>query len=277
MTMEQADSYIAEIGGRNYLVDGERIQFLDSRFYQAREDVYVPSVTTILEAYPKGAQFYEWLKRHGEDADNIRDEAGRRGSVVHNLTEAFDKGAEIALMGEDGSPRYKLSEWAMFERYVEFRQRHPATVHAVELNMVSEQLGYAGTLDRVMTIDGTTYLLDIKTSGAIHDPYWYQQAAYLNLLEHTGTLKKMFPKGIPEIRLGILWLNANTRTFGKEGTIQGPKWQLIEQKESTLPLLDMFHTIHAVWNKANGSMKPRLTSYTLKHSLNKSNDGTDNK
>lgn len=268
---EQAPGHITEIAGRNYMVDpaNNRIQFLDSRFYKAGPDIYVPSVTTILEAYPKGAAFAEWLKRNGEDADAIRDEAGRRGSVVHNLTEAYDAGATIELMDPDGSPKYKLNEWAMFERYVEFRERHPATIHAVELNMISKDLGYAGTLDRVLTIDGTTYLMDIKTSGAMHDPYWMQQAAYLNLLQHTGAIASMFPDTeVPEIKLAILWLNAKTRSYGKGDAIQGPGWQLITQDEDTGDLLDMFTCVHAVWLKANKGMAPRLTSYALTHSIN---------
>lgn len=278
-TVEPAARYITEIGGRNYAIDGDRIQFLDSRFYQVAPGHYVPSVTTILDAFPKGPAYYEWLKKHGQDADEIRDEAGRRGSTVHKLTEDFDNGMECALMYDDGAPKYKLGEWAMFERYVDFRRRHPATIHGVELNMISADLRYAGTLDRVMTIDGTTYLVDIKTSGAVYDHYWLQQAAYLNLLIHTGHIDKMFPDGPPEIKLAILWLNANTRSYpdtsplksgGKRKSadlIQGPGWQLIEQKESTPDLFEMFKCVHALWDKTSGSLKPRLTSYQLNHKL----------
>lgn len=281
-TTATAPSYIAEIGGRNYMVDESqgRIQFLDSRFYQVAPGQYVPSVTTILEAYPKGAQYYEWLKKHGQDADEIRDEAGRRGSVVHNLTELYDQGVEVTLMTDSGAPKYKLGEWAMFERYVDFRKRHKARIHAIELNMISGPLGYAGTLDRVLTIDGTTYLMDIKTSGAIYDSYWLQQAAYLELLIQTGHIAKLFPDGeVPEIKLAILWLNANTRSYPdttpkKDGTprkaaenIQGPGWQLVVQKDSNGDLYDLFTAVHHVWLKANKNMVPRTTSYQLKHSL----------
>ena len=282
-TLDPEVGYIKEIAGRNYMVDQatSRIQFLDSRFYKAKDGTFVPSVTTILDGgYPKDAQFYEWLKKHGEDADQIRDEAGRRGSVVHNLTELFDMGAEVSLMDENGEPQYKLREWAMFERYVDFRERHQAEIHAVELNMVSAELGYAGTLDRLITIDGTTYLMDIKTSGAVRDEYWYQQAAYMNLLIQTGMIARLWPDGeVPEIRLAILWLNANTRTYPdttpkKDGTrrkaadnIQGPGWQLIAQKEETAALLDTFHCIKAVFDKANANIRPKLTSYSLKHVL----------
>lgn len=264
---EPESVYITELWGKNFMIDepNQRIQYLDSRFYQAREGVYVPSVTTILEAYPKGAAFAEWLKRNGEDSDSIRDEAGRRGSVVHGMTEVFDLGGEVSLMTEEGAAKYRINEWAMFERYVEFRERHPATVHAVELNMVSESLGYAGTLDRVITIDGTTYIMDIKTSSAVHDPHWMQQAAYDNLLRHTGLIARLFPDEVPEIKLAILWLNSKHKGYGKEGSIHGPGWQFIPQDESTGDLLDMFECVHAVWTKANKGMKPRLTSYSLKH------------
>jgi hypothetical protein len=82
-----------------FIIDNNkgRIEFLDNRFYLT-EDGYVPSVTTILEAFPKTAEYYQWLKRVGEDADTIRDEAGRRGSVVHELTEQYDMGNEVSFI-----------------------------------------------------------------------------------------------------------------------------------------------------------------------------------
>lgn len=267
----QGQAYVTEIAGANYMVDeaAERIQFLDSRFYKAGEG-FVPSVTTILEAYPKGANYYEWLKRNGENADEIRDEAGRRGSVVHKATELLDQGIDLRLMDDHGNPQYKLKEWAMIDRYHDFRNRFPATVHAVELNMVSSKLGYGGTLDRVFTIhhDGITYLTDIKTSADIYDSYWMQQAAYLNLLQYTGHIATLFPDTeIPEIRLAILWLNAKTRAY-KEGVMQGPGWQFLTQKQETGDILDMFNCVHAVWLKANEGVMPKTTSYSLKLTLN---------
>ena len=106
------EPYITKLGNRAFLVDEEanRIQFLDSRFYQCADGSMVPSVTTILEAWPKGAQYEQWLKKHGEDADDIRDEAGRRGSTVHNLTETLDYGGTVSMMDADGNPKYKMLE-----------------------------------------------------------------------------------------------------------------------------------------------------------------------
>jgi len=91
-----------------------------SIFIFLQKENYLPSVTTILEAYPKDASYFKWLKDVGSDADAIRDEAGRRGSVVHELTERYDCNEEITLINDYGTPQYKMLEWSMFERYVEF-------------------------------------------------------------------------------------------------------------------------------------------------------------
>ena len=124
---------------RNFQINNntQQITFSDNRFYTSGEDeaVFVPSVTTILQAYPKDAHFYSWLKEVGDKADEIRDEAGRRGSVVHNMTERYDNGEELTLLSDDGKLDFKLSEWAMFERYVEFGQRNPYSVIHSEVNI----------------------------------------------------------------------------------------------------------------------------------------------
>lgn len=257
---------ITNIGGQAWRMDAERIAFLDSRFYRTSSGAFVPSVTTILDAYPKGAQYYEWLKKHGQDSDEIRDEAGRRGSVVHECTEALDAGGALELMDADGNARYKLSEWAMIGRWVEFRNRFPAAIHAIELKLASDALGYAGTLDRVMTLqrDGVTYLVDIKTGGSVWPSYWLQQAAYHELLHATGAAAHIFPGGVPEIRLAILHLNAKTRGDGKGDAIQGAGWQFIEQPEPTSHYLDLFNRTHGLWLAEHANDKPKTTTYELK-------------
>ena len=114
--------------------------FSDGRFYADDNGVWVPSVTTVLECYPKPYQFLQWLKESGENADKIRDAAGKRGSTVHELTERFDKGEEVNLLNEFGNPQYSLDEWSMFERYVEFIERFNPTMDMIEQNIVSQKL-----------------------------------------------------------------------------------------------------------------------------------------
>lgn len=241
-----------------YTINNKQLTFLDSRFYQTNDGGYVPSVTTILEAYPKGAAYFNWLKENGKDADEIRDEAGRRGSVVHKLTEDYDHGFEVNLINDKGAIDYKLSEWAMFERYVEFRSRFDFKIVNIELNIIDKDLGYAGTLDRIIEMNGEKILIDIKTSNAIYPSYWLQLAAYRKLL-HDNILPVVD-------KVGILWLNAKTRTEGKKGDIQGAGWQLVLKEDSTNDLA-LFNATHQLWLAENAGSKPKQLTYKISHKL----------
>lgn len=247
-------------GNKNYLLDtkANQITFLDQRFYRTDKGDFVPSVTSLLDAYPKGAAYYEWLKKNGEDSDNIRDEAGRRGSRVHQMTESYDKGETVTLMDEQGNINMKLSEWAMFERYVEFRKRFPCEILENELTLVSETLGYGGTLDRVISLNGKKILVDIKTSNAIYPSYWLQLAAYEKMLNERGEF-------VDDV--AILWLNAKTKTDGKKDAIQGKGYQLVLHGGDRAKDWNLFLATKQLWMAENGDSKPRELSYTLSHKL----------
>lgn len=251
---------IEKIKNRNALIDSvaNQITFLDSRFYELDGNFY-PSVTTILEAYPKGPEYYAWLKKVGEDSDTIRDEAGRRGSVVHKLTEKFDNGEEVSLYNDQGWLDYQLREWAMFERYVEFSRRFSFDIIYSEQNFVSATLGFAGTIDRVIEINGRRLLVDIKTSNAVYDSYWLQLAAYEKLLSDSLGYN-------PVEGVAILWLNAKTRTEGRKGDVQGSGWQLLIRKDEDADIhWERFKATHMLWLAENGNFRPRNTTYQLTH------------
>ena len=247
---------------QNFIIDNNkgRIEFLDTRFYLTNDGGYVPSVTTILEAYPKDASYYKWLKDVGQDADTIRDEAGRRGSVVHELTELYDMGQEVSFLSETGGPKFKMLEWSMFERWVDFTTRYNPTIEMMECNMISSKLGFAGTLDRVIDLDGKKILLDIKTSNSIYPSYWLQLSAYAKLLKEVANDAKSIDQ------VGILWLNAKTRTEGKKGAVQGIGWQLVTKTiEEAEADWELFQATHKLWLAMNEDVKPKQISYQLKH------------
>jgi hypothetical protein len=248
----------------NYFIDtnSKQITFTDNRFYRTEDGGSVPSVTTILQAYPKDAHFFQWLKQVGEEADTIRDEAGRRGSIVHSLTEKYDAGEEISLLTQNGEIGFKLSEWSMFERYVDFRDKHKFDILHNEFNIINQGLGYAGTIDRVITLNGKKYLIDIKTSNAVHEFYWLQLAAYYKLLS------AYYQSYHCVDGVAILWLNAKTRTYGKGDAIQGPGWQLIIRDEDERKKdFDLFNSTHMLWSAQNQAMKPRELTYKITHKL----------
>ena len=234
-------------------IQAQQLTMLDARFYHADGQFY-PSVTTILEAYPKDAAYFKWIKEVGTDADAIRDEAGRRGSVVHDLTERYDNGEEVSLLNMDGNLQFKMNEWAMFERYVDFMTRFNPEYLMVEQNFVSPALGYAGTIDRLAKFGDKTMLIDIKTSNNIHDSYWLQLAAYRRLMT--------VMTGLIVDAVGILHLNAKTRTNGSKGAIQGIGWQLLTKDDSTDDY-ELFEVTRQLWHAQNKDAKPRQASYKL--------------
>lgn len=237
-----------------------RIEFTDNRFYITEDGHYVPSVTTILECYPKDAHFFQWLKDVGDKADHIRDEAGKRGSVVHNLTERYDAGEEVTFLSANGFPEFKMLEWAMFERYVDFTNSHNPEILIMEKHYASSTLGFAGTLDRVIRLNGKNILMDIKTSNNLHNSYWLQLAAYRELFDHEDETEHEIDE------VGILWLNAKTRTTGKGGAIQGIGWQLVTKHVCDIVAdWDAFFHTKSLFDSVNADIKPKNISYQLKH------------
>lgn len=240
----------------------KQITFLDVRYYKDDEGNYFPSVTTILDSYPKTAAFYEWLKRNGEDADTIRDEAGVRGSLVHKLTEEYDAGEIVNLIDTDGKIRFKSTDWKLFERYVDFTKQVNPEILRTEFNIISPPYGTAGTIDRVCNLEVKKkigkYILDIKTSNAVHDHYWLQLAAY----------KRLYEWQFPDEKIDgycILWLNAKTRGESKTGGIQGKGWQLLFPDREDEHYWNLFKCTQTLWNEVNGGNKPNNISYTIEH------------
>lgn len=278
---------ILQQGSRHYRLDlsGKRVTFLDKRFYFTAEGVAVPSVTTILEAYPKGAAFFEWLKRAGEDADEIRDEAGKRGSNVHRLTEEYDKGERVTLLTESGEIAMSMVEWSMFERYVQFRATNPGfEIIEIEKNLVTSDLGYGGTKDRILSFGGKKVLIDIKTSSMVHDHYWLQLAAYKQahnklLMDGDPTGKALREGHIDEV--AILWLNAKTRTDKpmnakptKDGIFspgvltdcQGKGWQFILRDQADqLRDWNLFQATQKLWIATNENAAPKNLEYCTEY------------
>jgi hypothetical protein len=193
----------------------KRIEYRDMRFYSANDapNLFVPSVSTILNCAPKGAGFYEFLKNRGKDADAVAMEAMERGSRIHKASEDYDINGELIIQAD----KYTIEEVEMIHRYVEFSNRYiKKTPIAIEQGAASIKLGYGGTLDRVIEWNGKYYLLDIKTGG-IYDYYWRQQAAYKELWE-------LFNPDKPITNYGIIHLKALTR---KDDEWQGHGWKVI--------------------------------------------------
>lgn len=205
-----------------------RVEFKDSRFYQTWQDPnkYVPGLTSVLNCYPKGKGYEQWLKENGKMADIIALDAMEKGSIIHNLTERYEMGEEIRYMDDHGRALCSMEEWSAFHNYLEFCDRYEPDTIAVEWRSGSLTLGYGGTLDRVMELQkgplqGQRGLWDIKTGKYLYDYYSMQLIGYKWMWEELN------PK-YPIDYMAILWLNSATRTNGneKKGAMQGNGWQV---------------------------------------------------
>lgn len=245
---------------KHYLVNDESkvLTFLDLRFYPCPDGSYVPSSSTILDAYPKSFAFFQWLKEAGGQADEIRDAAADKGSTIHKLTEMYDNGEEVSLLNIEGNIDFRATEWAAFEKYVQFSEKFKPEIEAVEVSLVSQELGYGGTLDRILKLNGKRYLVDIKTGNAVHNHFWLQAASYVKLYN------QYFPE-VPIDNVAILHLNAKTRTDGTKGAIQGKGWQMIFPPKDIEYYWNLFQHTKALWLEENEDAKPRNITYQISH------------
>jgi len=242
---------------KKYVVDEtvKQINIFDERWYEIQQKdappLYFPSVTTYLEAWPKGYGYELWLK-NTKDPDAIRNEAGQLGSSVHNLIQRTLLGEKIRYLPNEMS----VEEW---ERYLawacfwkEFTAKHKVTLNKnfVEKVVYSEKLQCAGMLDLLCMVDGEPELLDWKTGKTVGDTAEMQVSVYAIM---TG---EHYPKFKPK-KCIIVQINP---ALNKKG------FRLYEIENIEENLEDFLH-IQAVWRRANKNAKPKFKFYPMEVDL----------
>jgi hypothetical protein len=129
----------------------------------------------------------------------------------------------------------------------------------MEQTLFCDERMIAGTYDLI--VGSLDTLVDMKSSSRIGHSYWLQLAGY----------KELYMDGVangsnlPDIDgVAILWLNAKTRTYGKNGAIQGPGWQMVT-KDDTTKDWDLFQSVQKLWLAEHEDDKPKEFSYQLSH------------
>lgn len=229
-----------------------QITFLDERYYQDLEGNYYPSVSTILDVYPKGFGFQQWLKDLGSNSDEVLKRAGEQGSKIHDAIDQFLNGKEIKWI-EGEKENYTLDEWMMILRFFDFYKTFKPETIAVEISMVNGELGFGGTLDYVCKLNNEIWYIDWKSGSAIHKGNKIQASAYKELWNKTEKEKIT--------RLGCLHLRASTRGSDKTGkVIQGEGWKLDEVEDSD-HLFNLFKHTQVIWKEENPNPKPKNMIY----------------
>lgn len=233
--------------------ESKQINVLDNRYYTLDEIDYFPSVTTILEVFPKGFGFNQWLKDVGNNASEIADRAATSGTKVHDACDALNKGNEINWILENGTGLYTLEEWKMILKFKDFVTSTKIKLIKSEFNMCSPTLGYGGTVDMIAEISGKKFLIDIKTSNYLHTSHELQVSAYATMY---NDIEK---EEAPIDCTAILWLKAATRTSKidpAKNIFQGEGWQLKTFDRSYPDAYKIFSHTHNIWREENPVWKP---------------------
>lgn len=119
------------------------------------------SYTVDGQELPSVSELTRFISRelYSDINQTVLDRAADRGTRVHKVTEALDKYGE-AECDDDILP--------YLQAYLEFRKKHKCEWQHIEKAMYHPDLLYAGTLDRIGTMDGENVILDIKTTSQIH-------------------------------------------------------------------------------------------------------------
>lgn len=235
----------------------------DGRYY-VWDDQKFPSVTTILgkaiakpglvpwaaKMVAEGAirDYDYWTALPDDEAvaylSNLpnarRNSAANLGSSLHAAAEAYSKGEEPVKTPSDRAVPYLVG----FNQFlVDFKPKFIAT----EQPIFNRTYKYAGTLDALVRIGRTTWILDTKTGNRVYPEVALQLAAYANA-EFMGKANGEEEPLPPIKKGGVVHLTPNGYHF-LPVRIDG------EIFDTFLSAIDMFHWS---WGLGNTVIKEEL-------------------
>lgn len=166
------------------LAIGELVRFeTDISHYYWLNGEFMPGVTSILQEAaptPYGLKKF-WQDNTKEEADAIFEAAGDFGTKMHDAFENLLLAQELNLLGDYPTKKEKdclvsFKDWFSYYKPTDFMPEQP---------IASGKYKYAGTLDFVGTINGQRWLVDFKTTGAIHFSHQLQTLAYKQAFEES--------------------------------------------------------------------------------------------
>lgn len=155
------------------------LEFIEEGHKYLLDGVEIPSVTQICK--PMTVDVVENAKPW------LRDAAARRGSDIHEICAEID-------IGEEPNIPYQYASYV--KAYLDFKRDYglSTTWNAIELPIASANLGVAGTIDRLVVIDGKVTLIDIKTGSTIDRALLTAQlCGYLDILLEPDCTYKYAP------------------------------------------------------------------------------------
>jgi hypothetical protein len=149
--------------------------------YRLKDGTKVPGTTTICGLLDRPA-LRAWANRiglEGYEMDKYLDPLAGVGTLTHARILAEVSGGPLTEdISEYSAKEIDLSDNAMLKLY-EWRKQHKfGEVVGCEMQLVSEQYRYGGTLDCLCELDGKLTLIDYKTGSGIYPDMAIQLAAY---------------------------------------------------------------------------------------------------
>ena len=194
----------------------KRVTLPTGRVYDINEEK-LPSVTTILSATKSEeskAKLAAWRQREGEKkADQIRDDAAARGTIMHRILEGYIKNEghmDLSDLGQEAG--------VMAQNIIDKGHFSPLTeVWGLEMPLWYPGL-YAGASDVAGIYDGRESIIDFKQSNKYKkrewiDDYFIQCAAYA--MAHNYVYRTKINSGVILISVkgGDVWRHVS---YGKE-------------------------------------------------------------
>ena len=145
----------------------------------------LPSVTTILGAFPSPALIGWYKKMMAKEIKEISDKGLAIGSILHGLRIRIEKGEPFEI-----TTQYSEEVKNCLKSYLQWKKERELThILQSETPMYSEKLGYVGTFDDLVKRGDDFVLLEYKTNNAIYDEHLEQVVAYKKLAEYFLKIK----------------------------------------------------------------------------------------
>ena len=154
--------------------------------YKLTDGTVVPSVTTILGVLNKPALLV-WannLGLQGYKMGEYVDELAQVGTCAHLMITSMLQGQKPDL-DDFSKVQIDMAENSVLS-FLEWQRQNDFYIIETELQLVSENLRYGGTIDCYCKLNNKFTILDFKTGKSIYDEHLLQVSAYKHLAEENG-------------------------------------------------------------------------------------------